>query len=600
MGQRTSNSPFRDATDHRSTGRPPVTAELKAAIGPVAAGAGAAAFAVAGICLAAAVIARGSSPYSPFILITAQVIGVFFLVCGLFVWVRQPDGARMGRLLVAVGVTWYIGDLQFSSNPLVFTLGFWLYHLGVVVLAHLLLAYPNGRLTCRAERVTVIALYTTTLLTQGLRVLTESPLQPQGWGDPHAASSVWSPVGSVVGLLLTMVVVGLVVRRWRAEPRPARRARALFWAAVSLIGAVVALSCLAALVRAPLSVQGVLLLAYAAAQMVLGVAVLSGSLRMQLAHRRVSRLAAELQPWTTQLESLQDKLAGALEDPSLTLHYRWQDPDGPARYVDLRGRPAPLPPESDSSRKVTFVGPADKPLAALVHDPFLTQQPQQRERLDAVKNIAGLALEIASLHAAQQAHLRDVVEVEQATEAATRRHIQAMLHDGPQHRLSALQGLLGTAPSRDSVELHEIADELQGVVEDLREVTQGLYPSTLRWGLAAALDPLAQRSPVPLQLDVPAQLGSPQLERTAYFLISEAVGNAHKHADPTMITVRARETDGQLNIEVIDDGCGGATPRADGGGLRRWRDRVSALGGTFDVHSPPGAGTTVRVRLPCE
>jgi signal transduction histidine kinase len=594
--QRTSGSASQDASNSRIAAQPLAKAE-SGAIGPVVAGAGAAAFAVVAMSLAGSVIARGASPYAPFILITAQVIGVLFLVFGLFVWARQPNGAGMGRLLVAMGVTWYIGDLQFSSNPLVFKLGFWLYHLNVAILAHLLLAYPDGRLTRRAERITILAIYATVLLTQGLRVLTEKPLQPQGWGDPNAKYSIWAPVGSILGILLTITAVTLVVHRWRAEPRPARRARALYWAAVALIGLVVALNCLAALFRAPISVQGVLLFAYAIAQILLGIAVLSGSLRMQLAHRRVSWLAAELQPWTAHLDALQDKLAAALEDPSLTLHYRTQEPNGPARYVDLDGRPAPLPSENDPNRAITFVGPADKSLAALVHDPFLVQQP---ERLKAVKNIAGLALEIASLHAAQQAHLRKVLEVEQATEVATRRHIQAMLHDGPQHRLSALQGLLGKAPSRHSIELNQIADELQGVVEDLREVTQGLYPSTLQWGLAAALDPLAQRSPIPLELDVPSQLHATQLEGTAYFLISEAVGNAQKHAKATAITIRVREPSGQLHIEVIDDGVGGATPRPGGGGLRQWRDRVTALGGTFDIQSPPAGGTTVRVMLPCE
>ncbi|HEU0090150.1 MAG TPA: ATP-binding protein [Pseudonocardiaceae bacterium] len=511
----------------------------------------------------------------------------------------------MGMLLVAVGITWYVADLQFSGNPVIFRLGFWLYHLNVVILAHLLLAYPKGRLTRRPERITVAALYVTSLVTQGLRLIAEERPQPQGWGDPKAEYSIWAPIGSIGAILLTIVVVTLIVRRWRTEPRGARRAHALFWVAVILIGAVVALSSVAALVHVSVGVQGVLLLFYALAQLLLGVAVLIGSLREQLAHRRISRFAAEMErPRVADLESLRGRLADALEDQSLTLHFVRQNPDGSAEYVDLHGRPAPLPPEDDD-RMITYVGSEQEPLAVLVHARFLTQQPQQFERLTAVTKIAGLALENASLHAAQQAHLRDVIEVEEATERATLRRIESMLHDGPQHRLSTLQLLLGIVQSRYSGsplggDLVPVVEELQGVVDDLRSLAQGVYPAALQGGLGAGLEALAQRSPVPLVIDVPRQLRCKSAEETVYFLISETVGNAWKYADAKTITVRVREVDNQVIIEVTDDGRGGAAPSAEGSGLRRWRERASALGGTFELNSPRGSGTTLRVVLPCE
>lgn len=586
--------------DHRrgTAGVPTATLE------PVLVGVAAAAFVTWATSLAVGTISHGASPYPPWILLSTHVIGVLFLVVGLFVWTRQPNGARMGRLLVAVGITWYIADLQFSANPVLFGLGFWLYHLNIVILAHLLLVYPEGRLTRRAQRITIIALYATSMITQGLRFITEYPPQPQGWGNPQAEISIWAPIGSIGAVLLTIIVVILIVWRWRREPRTVRRAHTLFWIAVTLIGVVVTALSVAALVHASIAVNGVLLLFYAIAQLLLGVAVLAGSLREQLAHRRISRFAVGLErPRTADLESLRDRLADALEDQSLTLHFVRQDPDGSTEYVDLHGRPAPLP--SDDDRMVTYVGPTREPLAALVHARFLAQRPHQLERLTAVTNIAGLALENAGLHAAQQAHLRDVVEVEEATERATLRRIAAMLHDGPQHRLSALQLMLGVVQSRHlsstvAADLRPLADELQGVVNELRALAQGVYPAALQAGLAGGLDALTQRAPVPLIIDSPRQLRCKPIEETVYFLISETVGNAWKHAHASTVTVRVRESGDQVVIEVIDDGRGGAALTTDGSGLRRWADRVAALGGTFEIHSPLGSGTTVRAVLPCE
>lgn len=572
---------------------------------PVVAGVAAAAFAGWAVSLVTVMPARRDWPYPSWILVITHLIGFLFLAVGLFVWTRQSNGSRMGPLLVAVGATWHVGDLQFSENDAVFTLGFWLYHLNVVILAHLLLAYPTGRLPGRSERITIGTLYVTTLVTQGLRAATEHPLQPQGWGDPNADYSVWAPIGSVVALLAAVAVMVLVVRRWRAEPRPLRRTRTLFWAAVALTGVVVSAGTITAILHAPIAVQGALLFGYALAQLLLGVAVVLGALREQFAHRRISQFAADLaQPRTADLESLRDRLATVLEDPGLTLHYRRRNADGTTDYVDLHGRPAPLPPESDD-RMVTYVGPDREPLAALVHTRVPAQERQHAERLTAVTNIAGLALENAGLHAAQQAHLREVVKIEEAAERATMKRIEATLHDGAQHRLSAVQFLLGMVQSqhRDEGlrnELRPVAEELQGVVDDLRALAQGIYPAALQGGLAAGLAPLAQRSPVPLTLDVPPRLHCERLRETMYFLISEAVGNAWKHADATAITVRVWESDDQIGIEITDDGRGSAAPSPDGSGLRRWRDRVSALGGTFRLHSPPGGGTSLKVVLPCE
>lgn len=544
-------------------------------------------------------LSLGVNPHRWWIAAPTQAVGVAILGAGLYAWLRPADGRRMGRLLVAVGVTWYLGDLQFSTDPLVYRLGFWLYHLNVVVLAHALLAFPGGRLVRRSERLTIAAMYATVLFTQGLRAIVEEPLQAQNWGSPDGEFSIWAPVGSVLAVALTAVTVVLVAQRWKAEPVPVRWAHGLYWAAVATVGVVVVLSSVAALVRAPIEVNGWLLLLYAGALVLLGVAVVSGLLRTQLAtHLRVATLLVELRARPGDGSSLRLALAKALDDPSVTLHYRRADSDD---YVDAHGEPAPLP--TDGDRWVTYVRAVDgRPLAALVHHPVLAGKAQHRRRLHAVVAAAGLAIENARLHAENRAHLRGLV----AAEHNTRRSIRAALHDGPQHRLTAIQLLLGEVRKHHrhnglDAELQQIADELQATVQDLREVTQGIYPSNLGMaGLADALDPLAQRSPIPLILDIAAGRWEPRLEETAFFVISEGVGNVHKHARATTVFVRVREISGRLVIEISDDGVGGAAPTANGSGLRGMRDRVAAHEGTLTITSPHDGGTTIRAVLPCE
>lgn len=582
----------------------PSLGAVRGAVAPVLAGVVAGLWAVLASSLAVAAIVRGDSPIPPPVLLLTQAVGVFFIATGLVAWVQSRRDTRIGMLLILVGVTWYIGDLQFSADPIVFGVGFWLYHLNIAVLAHLLLAYPDGRLDC-AARVVVILLYVTTLVIQGIRALVERPLQPQGWGDPNAPISIWAPIGSVVGAGLAVAVVALIARRWRAESPAARSVRRLYWTAVNLLAAVVTIGTMAGLARLPVRVQAWVILGYALAQAVLGAAVLSGSMLTRLAHRRVSRLAADLQPTSAMRhDELQDKLADALGDPSLTLHFPRDSSDGTTGYVDLAGRPAPLPNDG-SDRAVTFIGPAAAPHAVLVHDPFLERHPQHAARLAAVKSIAALALEVAALRAASSAHLRHMVAAEQQAERAIRKQLQETLHDGPQHRLSVLQilasQLSGQADDHPDAQIVcQIREQLQEVVNDLRDVTQGVYPSALRWGLGAALDPLAQRSPVPLRIDVPERLDCAGLELTVFFLASELVGNALKHAEARHIFVTVTEGQGWVKMEVTDDGVGSAALHADGGGLRRWRDRASAMGGKFSLESPPRGGTRIRVDLPCE
>ena len=186
-----------------------------------------------------------------------------------------------------------------------------------------------------------------------------------------------------------------------------------------------------------------------------------------------------------------------------------------------------------------------------------------------------------------------------------RRRIERDLHDGAQQRLVALAlRLRMTAePSTEQGELRtEVADvaaELMGVIDDLREISRGIHPAILsKAGLRPALRALGRRSVVPLELDVrvDGRLSEP-VEAGVYFVVSEMLANAEKHARASVVEVGAEASDGRLRVRVRDDGIGGADPMR-GSGLLGLKDRIEALGGTFSVHSPVGRGTTVTCELP--
>jgi signal transduction histidine kinase len=188
----------------------------------------------------------------------------------------------------------------------------------------------------------------------------------------------------------------------------------------------------------------------------------------------------------------------------------------------------------------------------------------------------------------------------------TRRRLERDLHDGIQQRLVSL-GLKArmiqkmTPQPADNIqrELSLLADGLFTALDELREISHGIHPAVLsEAGLGPALEALARRSAVPVELDL--NLGSPldqQVEAAAYYIASEALANAAKHAQASVIDLRVQGDDSALTLSISDDGIGGADP-SRGTGITGLKDRVEALGGTISVLSPPGHGTTLHVRLP--
>ena len=164
--------------------------------------------------------------------------------------------------------------------------------------------------------------------------------------------------------------------------------------------------------------------------------------------------------------------------------------------------------------------------------------------------------------------------------------------------LRLAQSKLETDPAATAEILTGASDELAHALEELRELARGIHPAVLTdRGLSAALEGLAARSPLPVEIEtLPERLPAP-IEAAAYYVISESVANVVKHANATSVDVRLSRRDGVVVIEVADDGIGGADS-GGGSGLRGLADRVAALDGTLRVESPPSQGTLVVAEIP--
>jgi signal transduction histidine kinase len=223
-------------------------------------------------------------------------------------------------------------------------------------------------------------------------------------------------------------------------------------------------------------------------------------------------------------------------------------------------------------------------------------------RLVGFTELLAAALANAQAQAALTASRARIV----AADATARRRLERNLHDGAQQHLVALalqvREVQATAPPEArglGSQLDEVATGMASVLDELREIGQGIHPAGLsEGGLRQTLITLADRSAVPVRLDVHAGAEIPErVGVAAYYVVAESLANAAKYADASIIYVRVRVFDEQLLISVRDDGRGGAD-LAGGSGLVGLQDRVEALGGRLSLRSPTGAGTAVDISLP--
>jgi signal transduction histidine kinase len=240
-------------------------------------------------------------------------------------------------------------------------------------------------------------------------------------------------------------------------------------------------------------------------------------------------------------------------------------------------------------------------VAASTSETFLP--PDTEARLAGFTELVGTALANTEAQAALTASRARIV----AAADTARRRIERDLHDGAQQRLVSLalrlRGSTQASPRPDAdalaTQMDLVAEEITGVLSELREIARGIHPAVLaEGGLRPALTTLARRSAVPVRLDLEIDQRLPEpVELAAYYVVTEALANTAKHARATSTDVRVAADGGLLRISVRDDGHGGADP-ARGTGLVGLIDRVEALGGQLTLRSLPGAGTTLDVALP--
>ena len=314
--------------------------------------------------------------------------------------------------------------------------------------------------------------------------------------------------------------------------------------------------------------------------------------------RLVDDFLADLRAGRREPEAVGETLAAAVGDESLQVFY-WLP--GQGLHADVLGTLLPDLPAAPSGR--TPVRRGDLPLGTVVH----ADRAAVRHELEHLLVRAGLAVEIARLRVEVRWQLAEVERSRTRIVSAAmdeRRRLERDLHDGAQQQLVAIgldlrhlqAGLDPGSPVRD--QLDESVGRLGDAIRGLRELAHGVRPSTLDAGLAPALAELAGRTSVRTVLDVTDERFAAEVEAAAYFVVSEALANALKHATPASIEVLADRVDGRLVVTVVDDGPGGAVA-VPGRGLAGMADRVAAMGGTLHVADRPGGGTRVRAELPC-
>jgi signal transduction histidine kinase len=527
-------------------------------------------------------------------------IVVAYVLSGLIAWTLRPD-SRFGPLMAVAGFAPLLSTLSVSSADLPRTVGEALRLLPVVLFLHVFLAYPTGHLRGLLERVLVATAY---LVAIGFRL----PMMLLGGSgsdnllevvhQPGSAAVVrWAQVIGISAVVLA--AVGVLIARVRVAGRVLRRPRELFAMsfvlALVLLAAGVVVSNAGGPAKEPMR---------AVTFAVIGIAplvFLGALLRSRLARSAAADLLVELRSDPAPAV-LRDALARALRDPSLRLVY-WL----PAfeSWADLEGRAVELP-QPDEGRATILIDRDGVHVAALVHDPALDNEP---ELLAAVSAGAAIALENGRLHAELRARLVElrgsrarVIEAGQSE----RQRLERNLHDGAQQRLIALSLDLGLLEERlshnpdASGRLREARHEIGVSLAELRDVARGLHPAVVSGhGLAVALESLAARAPVHVRLrvDLDARLRE-GLEVAAYYVVAESLTNVGKHAQATSATVEITRVNGQVVVEVVDDGIGGADTER-GSGLRGLADRVEALGGRLRVWTPHGGGTRVRAEIPC-
>jgi signal transduction histidine kinase len=484
-------------------------------------------------------------------------VGCVLLVCGALAWQRRPE-SRVGGVMGLAGFTWFLGN---TGQALLYV------HRGPLV--HLHLSYPTGRIPTRAAGVVIGVAYVVALV------------------EPLAANDVLT-------LALSALIAFSALQLFLPTSGPARKAAAPALGAALAFAGVLALGALNRLLawdadRAVLWIYDLVIAAIA-------VVLLRDLLRRRWTEAVITGLVVDLGDQGA--GTLRDNLARALGDASLVVGYRLSERDG---FVDDSGRRVELP-RPGSGRAVTVIADGSEEVAVLVHDEALLAD---RPLVESVAAAARVAVANARLQAEAHARAEELEasrrRIVQAADAQ-RRRLERELRLGAERRLDTVDVLLADARKEarggDAEAIAALEVELDATRRELREFAHGVHPRALtEGGLGPALAELADRSPIPVAITGRLDGLPDAVEAALYFVCSEALANAAKHARAAAVSIELTRAAQNVVVRVADDGAGGADPRK-GSGLRGLADRVEALGGRLVLESAPGAGTRIEVVLP--
>ena len=518
-------------------------------------------------------------------------IGLTYLYGGLAIWGHEPAN-RTGKLMTAVGLTWFIGTATGSSVPVVSELALAFEDTFTVLLVALVLAYPSGRLESRIDRAAVAIL---AVGATALNILYSTSL-------PLIADKSSGLYG---GLALATMATVVILRRWVIAP--ARSRRDLL--PVLIAGLVFMVTLLINIVRRiadiPDDVGAVLIAARDLAPAAIPVALLIGFYRQSERRQRalVEALPDRMIRFTHEgryVESSGDGREGPASPNGLSGH----------RFHDLLFREA-----GASALAATAAALDTGDLQAFDFSldlPGGTRQFEARIAPSGADEVTAIVRDFTTQRTAEAELRRSRARILEAADAE-RRRLERDLHDGAQQRLVSLSlalrllrarlggdgGADGGADPEAVAAADEAAAQVKIAIRELRELARGIHPAILtEAGLGPAITALAERSAVPASVGALPDRRLPLVvEATAYFVVSEALANVAKYAAATSASVAAACDSDTLRVEVADDGVGGAD-QARGTGIRGLQDRVAALGGRLTVNSPLGEGTRVTAEIP--
>jgi signal transduction histidine kinase len=535
----------------------------------------------------------------PWQVVLFPVVGWVYLAAGAVAWVRRPSN-RLGAVMIVGALAWIGSGLNNAPVQSLETAGVILATVPLAAVLHLVLAFPSGRLRDTLTRAAVLAAYLIALVLQAPTYL----FGPEGSGSVvHVADRPdladlghWVQHG--VGAALIVLTAVILARRLRdTAPRQRYVLAPLYVYAIAALLWVPASRDLESLaVWDPITRATVQLAALAGIPVAFAaVMLLGGFARMG----EIEELGVWLGADDHARPDLRDALATALGDPSLELAF-WDKPSG--GYVDAAGSTIELP-AGGTGRAAVEVTVGRRRVGAIIYDETLIAEP---ELVRSAGRVVAVALERERLTAelrASQERLRASRARVVAAADTERRRIARDLHDTLQTRLVLLaleaHELRSDAAARTGAVALEAG--LQTAIGELRELVQGLLPAVLaERGLYAAVEDLADHIPLPITLELDSQRAPlpPPVESVGYFVVSEALTNAVKHAHAHELGLRIERTNGQLAIEIKDDGIGGAGA-GTGSGLMGMLERVEAVDGRLSVKSPPGGGTSILAEVPC-